>query len=132
MAAEGKLLHEKYGPTIDWSDVDKILCDRSIVRFPCEVVFDAEPLLPGEFAHAVRKGTRPDEGFVLHVHPLYASQPSRLPYVVLSQLPYVNHGHGLSAEDAETFGGCALGISKEAYYQKLCGLAEELSGDELC
>jgi hypothetical protein len=132
LATEGRRLHEKYGPEIGWSQLNAILADRSVVRFPCELVFDAAPLLPGEFAHAVRKGTQPDDGFLLHVHPSYASQPSRIPYLVLSQLPYVNHGNALSAEDAEVFGGHALGISKEAYYQELCGLAEDLCGDELC
>ena len=49
-------LRAKYGPHIGWRELQQILADRTQVRYPCEIIFDAGPLDPGEFAHLVPKG----------------------------------------------------------------------------
>jgi hypothetical protein len=132
LVTEGAQIHARYGPAVCWDKLQEIIADRSIVRYPCELVFDATLLLPGEFAHTFPKGISPGEGFSIHLHPSYAAEPASVPCLVMSQLPYVNYGAQVSVEDAETFGGCALGMTKEAYYEALCSLAEQLGGDELC
>jgi hypothetical protein len=126
VADKGLALNEKYGPEITWSQLMLILEDRTIVRYPCEIVFDAEHLLEGEFAHPMQKGEHPEEGFILYVHPFFAVQPHRVPALVLYQLVAVNYGAFASPDDAETFGSCALGIPKEEYYELLCEAADEL------
>ncbi|HVV70019.1 MAG TPA: hypothetical protein VHI52_00580, partial [Verrucomicrobiae bacterium] len=62
VAAEGAELCSKYGPGLAWDGLLSLLQDRAFVRFPCELRFDSEPLLPGEFAHASLKGARPEDG----------------------------------------------------------------------
>ena len=126
VASKGAELREKYGPVIGGRELSFILQDRTFVRYPCEIVFDAGPLLEGEFAHPVQKGANPEEGFVMHVHPYFASRPGSVPGLVLYQLVLVNYGDFASADDAETFGASALGISREEYYQQLCAMADEL------
>lgn len=126
VAEKGSILREQYGPEITWSSLMRILEDRTIVRYPCEIVFDAENLLEGEFAHPVQKAERPDDGFVIYVHPFFAVQPHRVPALVLYQLVVVNYGPFASADDAETFGACALGLSRDEYYEILCEAADEL------
>jgi hypothetical protein len=126
VAAKGTEIFEKYGPTIGWTELQAILQDRACVRYPCELVFDSARLNPGEFAFPEPKGGMPEEGFILFVHPLYMTQLAMVPYLALYQLVTVNYGEFASAEDAETFASCALGLPQEDYYQTLCRLADEL------
>jgi len=131
LVAAGADIREKYGPHLGWEELQQLLADRSCVPYPCEIRFDAEPLLPGEFAHTAPKGLKPEEGFTIYVHPSYAGQLALVPYLVLHQLVAVRYGDATTPEDAETFGSCALGLSKEAYYQALCELSGQIGGDEL-
>jgi hypothetical protein len=126
VAAKGAEIREKYGPCLGRKELLRILEDRACVRYPCEVVFDAGPLEPGEFAHPVAKGARPEDGFTMHVHPFFMTQPERVPSLVLYQLVRVNYGEFASADDAETFGAAALGLSKDEYYKALCEMADEI------
>jgi hypothetical protein len=128
VAAKGREIRAKYGPHIGWKDLLRLLADRACVRYPCEIVFDAGPLQPGEFAHPVAKGERPEEGFMMFVHPVFLTQLERVPGLVLYQLVLVNYGEFASADDAETFGASALGLSQDEYYDALCELAGQIGG----
>ena len=130
-AAEGAVICQKYGPQLGWDQLLQLLNDRALVRYPCEIRFEAEPLLPGEFAHPVAKGTDPQAGVTIYVHPFYANQLRHVPLLVLYQLALINYGESATAEDAETFGSLALGLSREDYYEALCRLSGQLGGDEL-
>lgn len=127
VASKGTEIHLKYGPQLGWNQLQDLLQDRAYVRYPCEIQFDEAPLLEGEFAHAVAKGERPEDGYTLFVHPYFGTQLPRVPYLVLYQLVVVNYGEFASAEDAEIFGSHALGLSKEDYYRALCGMADEIA-----
>ncbi|HEV2209295.1 MAG TPA: hypothetical protein VG167_11005 [Verrucomicrobiae bacterium] len=125
-AERGSELRQKYGPRLGWTELVRLLNDRAFVRYPCELAFDAQPLLPGELAHPVPQGQRPEDGFRICVHPSFFGQLDRVPALVLYQLVLVNYGAFACAEDAEAFGAAALGLSKEDYYAGLCQLAESL------
>ena len=125
-AAIGAGIYDKYGPRIGWKQLLQILEDRTCVRYPCEIAFDATPLLAGEFAHPVAKGQHPEEGFTLYVHPLFMTQLEQVPLLALYQLVLVNYGAFAAPEDAETFGAAALGLARDEYYHALCRLADEL------
>jgi hypothetical protein len=126
VAATGAEIYEKYGPRIGWTQLQQVLGDRSCVRYPCEIVFDAASLQTGEFAHPVAKGDHPQDGFTLYVHPLFMLQLDQVPLLVLYQLVLVNYGAFASPDDAETFGAAALGLPKDEYYHTLCRLADGL------
>jgi len=128
VAAKGAEIFGKFGPRIGWKELLQILADRAYVRYPCDIQFESEPLLEGEFAHPVAKGDQPEDGFTIFVHPMFALNLTLLPYLVLYQLVLVNYGEFVSADDAETFGAHALGLSKDAYYFKLCEMADEMAG----
>ncbi len=130
VAVKGQEIREKYGPHIGWKELQLILNDRTCVRYPCEIVFDAAPLQPGEFACPIARGERPDEGFVLYVHPFFMVQLERVPHLVLYQLVLVNYGDFASAEEAETFGASVLGLTNEEYYKGICELADEVAAAE--
>ncbi len=129
VAAKGEELHAKYGPRIGWQELLRILDDRAFCRYPCEIVFDAAELRPGEFAHPVPKGERPEDGFALHVHPIFMMQPQQVPGLVLYQLVLVNYGPFATADDAETFGASALGLPRDDYYQRLCEAADGMGAE---
>jgi hypothetical protein len=128
VAVKGSEIFDKYGPAIGWTQLLRILEDRSCVRYPCEIIFDAAPLGPGEFAHPVAKGQHPEDGFTMFVHPSFMTQLEQVPLLVLYQLVLVNYGEFASPDDAETFGAYALGLSKDDYYQAICELADQLGG----
>jgi hypothetical protein len=128
VAAKGDEICAKYGPNLSWKNLQLLLQDRAFVRYPCEIVFDASQLNPGEVAFPVPNGHRPEDGFTLHVHPLFMLQLPRVPHLALYQLVTVNYGEFASADDAETFGAAALGLSRDEYYDTLCSLADQLCG----
>jgi hypothetical protein len=128
-AAKGAEIRAKYGPNIGWNELLQILNDRDCVRYPCEIIFDAGSLRAGEFAHPIARGDRPEDGFLMHVHPYFATQPERVPCLVLYQLVLVNYGEFASADDAETFGASALDLSRDDYYAALCQMADEITGN---
>lgn len=117
----------RYGPRIGWNELQRLLQDRACVRYPCEIVFAATSLLPGECAHPVPKGEHPEDGFTLYVHPLYATETDHAVYLALYQLVAVNYGDFASALDAESFGAAALGLTRDEYYDALCALADRLA-----
>ena len=126
IAARGGEIFEKYGPHIGWKELQIIFNDRSCVRYPCEIVFDSTALQPREFAHPIAKGDRPEDGFMMYVHPLFMTQLDRVPLLVFYQLVLVNYGEFASSDDAEIFGAAALGLEREEYYQALCEMADQL------
>ena len=126
--SKGVEVFVKYGPHLGWGQLQHLLADRAHVRYPCAVVFDPEPLLPGEFAHPVQKGERPEEGFTMFVHPRFMTQLDRVSALVLYQLVAVNYGEFASSDDAETFGAAALGLTRDEYYGILCDCADQLGG----
>ncbi len=125
-AQTGAAIFEKYGPHIGWTELIRLLDDRSCVRYPCRVVFDAAELQPGEFAHPASNGARPEDGFTMFVHPIFMRRLDQVPLLVLYQLVLVNYGAFASSEDAEVFGASALGLSRDAYYAAVCALADQL------
>jgi hypothetical protein len=126
-ASKGAEIFEKYGPCVGWPELLRLLTDRSCVRFPCDIQFAAEPLLPGEFAHPVARAVRPEEGFTIFVHPVYENQLQQVPLLVLYQLVLVNYGEFASRGDAEVFGAASLGLTVEEYYDALCALADQVA-----
>lgn len=129
LAEKGEQIYLQYGPEIGWSELLKILEDRTVVRYPCEIVFDAAQLQPGEFAAAIAKSENPEDGFTIFVHSYFAMDPGQVPALVFYHLVVVNYGEFASSDDAETFGAAALGLLKDEYYNHLCNMADEVSGD---
>lgn len=126
---KGIEVYLKYGPQLDWAALQRLLADRVYVRYPVEIIFDAAPLLPGEFAQPVQKGESPEDGFTMAVHPVYQSQPDLVPALVLYQLVAVNYGVFASSDDAETFGAAALGLTRDEYYDLICTAADQVGAD---
>lgn len=125
--AKGIDVLARHGALTGPEDLEPLLADRTQVRYPCRVAFDATPLLPGEFAHAEPLGALPEDGFTIYVHPAFLADPARVPALVLYQLVAVNYGEFAAAHDAETFGAAALGLTRDEYYALLCESADRVA-----
>lgn len=123
-AAKGAEARAKFGPHLGWAELNQLVADRKLVRFPCTIAFDAVPLQPGELAFPEPLGARPDAGYRICVHPRFETDLDSVPALVLYQLVAVNYGDFATAEDAEAFGAAALGLSCDEYYQRLCACAD--------
>ena len=128
-AARGAELRLKFGPEIGWDQLLQILSDRTCVRYPCKLDFDAAALEPGECAYPEPLGERPEDGFRLCIHPWFAARRDCVPLLALYQIAAVNYGLFASPGDAEAFGAAVLGLPREQYYSELCALADELHAD---
>lgn len=128
VAARGAEIRRKYGPAMGWNGLQRLLPDRSCVRYPCEILFDATPLEPGEIALPIPQGVRPEDGYLMHVHPFFMTQLEQVPLIVLYQLVLVNYGEFAAPGDAEAFGAAVLGLSRDDYYARLCQLADQVGG----
>src|SRR3954468_22162886 len=123
-AAKGAEMYAKYGPEIGWGQLLQILKDRTVVRYPCEIVFDSNGLIFGECAHAQSKTENPEDGFTIYIRPMFASAPAHAVMLALYQLVVVNYGPFASSDDAEALGAAALDISRDEYYSRLCEIAD--------
>lgn len=115
---------EKYKGRIDRAAMFRLLEDRSVVRYPVGVRFDAEPLLPGEFACLEALGKHPSEGFCLFVHPLFEPVDELLPLLIAYYIPTVNYGDVATHIEAELFGSALLGFDREEYYRLVCSASD--------
>ena len=52
-------------------------------------------------------------------------------YLVLYQLVLVNYGPVATADEPETYGSTALGLTRDQFYSALCELSGQIGGDEL-
>ncbi len=129
VAAKGAEIFAQYGPHLGWGELQRLLQDRAFVRYPCEIRFDASALEPGEFAYPMANAETPEGGFTMYVHPVYMLDLDRVAWLVLYQLVALNYGEFASADDAEVFGANALGIERDAYYNGICEMADQLTAD---
>ncbi len=120
------MARRKHGPVIDADAILRVLDDRSIVRYPVGMRFDAEGLKPGEFANAEPLGEHPKSGFCLFVHPMFEHRRELWPLLIAYHIPPVNYGDITEPEDCEAFGAALLGMGVETYYEQLCAIVDEM------
>ena len=119
---------QRFGPAIDYSTILRILQDSSCVRYPTRVAFTEEGIEPGMFASSMQLGSKPSDGFLIHVHPHFQTRNEELPLLIAYHIVAVNYGDIADADVAERFGAALLGLEVEDYYHRLCNLADELGG----
>ncbi len=116
----------KNGLYIDAEQIIRMLDDRSIVRYPVGIRFDAEPLESGEFAWAMPLGDSPNAGFCLFIHPAFEDQADILPLLIAYHIPAINYGEIVSHDEAELYGATLLGLDPAEYYKALCELVDSI------
>lgn len=127
VVARATQAREQRSGRIDRATMLRLLEDRSVVRYPLGVRFDAQPLRPGEFACLESLGERPADGYCLFIHPMFADVDGLLPLLIAYYIPSVNYGDVASHVEAELFGATLLGIEVEEYYKILCSVADTVA-----
>lgn len=125
-AHRGREARAAYGPAIDCAAMFRMLADRSVVRYPTTIVFDAAPLDPGEFAYPELSTDADDASYRLYVHPCFRDREDALPPLIAYQLVRINYGDVATHEDAEAFGAALLGMNVDEYYERVCALADAI------
>ena len=112
------------GGRVDRAAIMKLLEDRSVVRYPLGVRFDAQPLRAGEFACLEALGGVPADGFCLFIHPMFDPVDDLIPLLIAYYIPSVNYGDVASHVEAELYGATLLSLDVEEYYRILCSVAD--------
>lgn len=114
----------KFGGSIDRDAIFRLLDDRTAVRYPVGVRFDAGLLHSGEFAFLESLGQHPSDGFCLFIHPRFEHAAEVLPLLIAYYIPSVNYGDVATHVEAELYGATLLGLDVEDYYRRLCAAAD--------
>ena len=122
------LARSRYGPSFDEQSMTQLLADPEVVRFPTVLRFDADSLMPGEFAWARALGESPSEGFALFVHPHFEGRWDVLPMLIAYHLVSINYLDVATQDEAELFGAALLGMEVLDYYDQVCALADSIPG----
>lgn len=121
-----RLARDSWAGCVDRAAIMAMLEDRSVVRYPVGVRFDAGPLRRAEFAVLEPLGDHPRDGFCLSIHPALAGDDELLPLLIAYYIPSVNYGDVAGHTEAELFGSTLLGLDTEAYYRVLCAVADAM------
>ncbi len=121
--------HDRLGGPLNSSNLAQFLTDSECVRYPVEIVFDAEPLESHQFAEPVVIKEEGETRCRLYVHPRFAARDDVLPYFVAYMAAPINYGAVATPELCETYGAALVGEEPEAFYQKLCALMDEAPGE---
>lgn len=125
-ADKAREIHERFGPTIDYPALLRILKDRKSIRYPIEIKFVSDGVEPGLFGKTEQVSDDPSDGYVIFLHEDFRDRPEALPALVLYQSVLVNYGDLATAVDAELFGAGVLGMDRDDYYGLIAGLTDSL------
>lgn len=122
----GQEARAAYGTVVDCATIFRMLDDRSVVRYPTSIVFDAAPLEAGEFAYPEPRTSSGELSYRLCVHPAFRDRDDVLPLLIAYQLVRINYGDIATHEDAEAFGAALFNFEVDEYYKRVCAAADEV------
>lgn len=125
---KAKLARQRHGPNLDSAALLAVLEDRDIVRHPTKLVFDASRLREGEFGIALRAERDGERFYELVMHDHFRERGEDLVLLAAYHIPSINYVDLVTHEEAELFGATLAGLEVEAYYERICKLADELGG----
>jgi hypothetical protein len=107
------------GATPTFEAIRGLLEERTVVRYPLGIRFDASPLRRGEFACLEPLGSHPSDGFCLFIHPMFETVEELLPLLVAYYVPSVDYGDAATHVEAELYGSTLCAVEREEYYRLL-------------
>ena len=125
--AAAQAVVEKYGTAPSYDAMLRAIEDRDII--PCRIIlsYNDEPLQPGEFGFMMNlKDGDPSEGFLLYLHPALRDGGDDVVALIAYQLVVAFGPNEVIHSDAERFGATIMGMDEQAYYEKVCELADAI------
>ncbi len=123
---KAKAARERYGNPPTLTKFREMLKDGDIVRHSTDLVFDSSALLDGEPAIAIMNEGASPRSFRLVVHERYEGRDADVVTLAAYHIPSINYLDIVTHEEAELFGAALSGLGVEAYYDRVCELADEL------
>lgn len=122
--ASAERILAQIGGTLCLDNLQQFLEGETGLRYPATVAFDATPLEPHQFAEPVFHDQDGERRCCIHVHPRYEAQPNALPFLVAYMAAVINYGDAADADLCEHLGAMLVGDTRQAYYERLCRLAD--------
>jgi len=109
-------------------NLQRFLSDGECLRYPTRLVFDRDHLEPCQFAQRVFSSSK--EGLLceLHIDPQLQNRPDALYLAVAYMAAVINYGDAATPELAEMLGALLTGLDHEAFYDKICAIADSIAG----
>ena len=115
-----------YGAPPTLAKFREMLMDGDIVRHPTELVFDSSLLHEGEPAITLMNEGEGPRAFRLVVHEFFEGRDADVVLLAAYHIPSINYLDIVTHEEAELFGSTLHAMDIEAYYERVCELADEL------
>ncbi len=117
---------KRLGAPLNAHNLHIFLTDTECLRYPTRIVFDRNNLEPHQFAHPMHIATKQGLMCELHVDPRLNDTPELLYLVVAYMAAVINYGEAATPELAEMQGALLTGIDQEAFYEKICAIADSI------
>jgi len=100
---------DRLGAPLSPANLNLFLADARCLRYPTRIIYDRTGLEPQQVAQ-----------------PFY--RPEIIYLVVAYMAAVINYGDAATPELAEMLGSLLTGIEQEEFYEKMCAIADSLSG----
>lgn len=114
----------RLGGPLSAENLAQFLTDSNCLRWCTEIVFDATPLEPHQFAQPIIGGPEHLRTCTLYVHPRFAQHPAALPFFVAYFAAVINYGIAAGPDLCEAHGAALLGMKEDAFYAALCAAVD--------
>lgn len=114
----------KLGGPLCPDNLYRFLTDPDCLRYPVEIVYDASPLEPHQFAEPVIQVENGARICRLFVHPRYRGHADALCFFVAYMAAPINYGAAATLELCESYGATLVGEDSETFYRTICAMAD--------
>lgn len=127
-AVEARARHGGVNP----GNLETFLNDRDCVRYPTRLVLEYGDMGLHQFAQPAPdvSSTDPDAR-VLYLRPVLGKRPDLVALAVSYMIPVLNFGRIITDEHCLEYGAALMGMNPEAYYDRVCELADFVGAEVL-
>jgi len=118
----------RLGAPLSPSNLNLFLADDRCLRYPTRIIYDRTGLEPQQVAQPFYRQSRDGLFCDLHVDPALQRTPGVIYLVVAYMAAVINYGDAATPELAEMLGAKLTGIEQEEFYEKMCAIADSISG----
>ncbi len=115
---------ERLGGPLRLANLEQFLRDKQCLRYVTSIHFDEDGLEPHQFAEPVLHGEGVERHCCLYIHPRYQGYPDAVPYLVAYMAAAITYGDAADPDLCEHLGSMLVNESKEAFYARICRLAD--------
>lgn len=123
VSAAARTLERLQGP-LTAENLPQFLEDRECLRLPTELQFHGGDLEDHQFAQPAFHQEEGRRYCVLHICPRYSDRPETHPFIIAYMAAAINYSKAATSELCETYGATLMGMEPDAFYEKICEIAD--------